>query len=542
MNDNFKDNRLTMRTLNTLLFLLILPLLANSQDRQADSLVLVEIYHQLDGSNWQNPENWLSDESLDEWKGIQMENDRVVKLEIIQQNAVGPFPDQILGLDQLHTFEIRSAEISGDIPADLVQLTKLSRFILSSTGIEGEMPNFWTQFPDLKTLSLSIGNLTGSLPDLPNGLFLVSFQGNKLSGPIPVSWEGNDLGDINISANELTGNFDVFSTWPNLRKVDLDNNNWDTALLPTWIDDNPILNRFSCSDCNIIGDLPSELDFSQHYNLAGMFLNNNQLTGDITLLFPPEDTDTELYLSVSGNQFEGEFPAHLVKGLSRLIIQFNNYSTITEFGDIMLDVCNIKGNKFTYETLMPVQEFVTNFEDIPLQYKSQQSTLTADSLMFDISTDLTILAGDNHPNTVYEWVKNNVIIEGETGPELTVTIDGHEDNGIYFCNMTNPDFPELNLRRNSIHVNWNPITSTKNILSIDVKVYPNPTKDFIKIELPEYTGNISFQIISMDGHVVREGVLSGTNNINVQNLNNGIYIMNAQLDNNQLFQKLIEKF
>lgn len=529
-----------MKTISTLLFLISLPFLANSQTRQADSLILVDVYNQLNGPNWNDPENWLSSLPLDEWKGIRVENDRVTKFEIIQQNAVGPFPNQIVGLDQLNTFEIRSAEISGEIPDDLPQLSKLSRFILSSTGIGGEMPNFWIRFPELNTLGLSQGNMTGSLPDLPQGLFLVTFQGNMLSGSIPQSWQGNDLGNINISSNELTGNYDVFSTWPNVTKLELDRNNWDPAPLPTWIDDNIDLNRFSCNDCNIIGDLPSELDFSQHYNFTGIFLSDNELSGDITLLFPPEDTSSPLYLSVSNNNFEGEFPAHLVKGISRLVIQFNNYSTITDFGDIFLDVCNIKGNKFTYETLTTVQEYVTNYENIPLQYSSQQPTLAIDSLVISESTDVTIQAGDNHPNTTYEWVKNNVTIEGETGPELNITIDESSDNGIYYCKMTNSDFPDLDLRRNFVHVDWNPTTALKNNIDLDAKVFPNPTSDFIAVDLPDHNGTVSFKLRSMDGRVVRAGMLSENQIIDVHDLIQGSYMLKLRLGKDQFVQKIIK--
>ena len=514
-----------MKLLYSLLILFTIPYLTIAQNREADSLILVQVYNQLDGPNWNNPENWLSSAPLEEWKGIHIELDRVTKLEIIQQDAIGPFPDQILGLDQLHTFEIRNGEISGDIPIELTQLVKLKRFVLSATGIGGEMPNIWTQFPDLKTLSLSQGNITGSLPDLPNGLSLVTFQGNQLTGPIPQSWEQNDLSNLNISFNQLTGNFDILSTWTNLLKIDLDANNWDSSTLPTWIDDNIELISFSCNNCNLYGDLPTELDFTQHSIYDGMFLNDNQLSGDITILFPPANTGSTLYLSVSQNNFEGEFPAHLVNGFSRVIIQNNNYSSITDFGDVFLNSFNMKGNKFNYEALIPVQEYITNYDSIPINYENQQETLTPDTLIFSETTVLTIEAGDNHPNTVYEWLKNNQVLEGETSSTLTLTLEDTFDAGTYYCKMTNIDFPELDLRREAVRIIWDTTSRVEVEENSDIKIFPNPTSVYIQIYHKDSVIK-NYQLYNSQGILLESKNYLGT--IDINDLPSGLYYL--QLD------------
>ena len=73
----------------TILILLALTTLAYGQDRQADSLILVQVYNQLDGPNWNSPDNWLTAAPLEEWKGITVTNDRVTNLSIISQNPTG---------------------------------------------------------------------------------------------------------------------------------------------------------------------------------------------------------------------------------------------------------------------------------------------------------------------------------------------------------------------------------------------------------------------------------------------------------------------
>ena len=141
-----------MKSIYTLLFLLAVQLITTAQDRQADSLILVQVYNQLDGPNWISPDNWLTSAPLEEWKGINIQNDRVVTLGIINQNPTGPFPDQIIGLDMLSSFEVRSGNMTGSLPAELVQLPNLTRFSVSGNDMSGEIPNIWTQFENLRFL------------------------------------------------------------------------------------------------------------------------------------------------------------------------------------------------------------------------------------------------------------------------------------------------------------------------------------------------------------------------------------------------------
>lgn len=85
-----------------LLLLLALPLLSAAQDRQADSLILLEIYSQLDGPNWRTSER------QEFWNGMTVQDGRVTGLSFINQNVAGPFPEQITGLDQLQAYEVRT--------------------------------------------------------------------------------------------------------------------------------------------------------------------------------------------------------------------------------------------------------------------------------------------------------------------------------------------------------------------------------------------------------------------------------------------------
>ena len=64
---------------------------------------------------------------------------------------------------------------------------------------------------------------------------------------------------------------------------------------------------------------------------------------------------------------------------------------------------------------------------------------------------------------------------------------------------------------------------------LTIKIFPNPTRDFITIEINEPTTNLSrnlgIQIINAYGQIVKEAFISNTEKINVSDLSSGIYFV-----------------
>jgi hypothetical protein len=58
---------------------------------------------------------------------------------------------------------------------------------------------------------------------------------------------------------------------------------------------------------------------------------------------------------------------------------------------------------------------------------------------------------------------------------------------------------------------------------MSVSVYPNPASDFINVNVSGLD-RVMFEVVSMTGARVMEGTLNGSNNqLNVSNLNDGVY-------------------
>jgi hypothetical protein len=142
-----------------------------------DREILVTFYNALDGPNWANSENWLTDAPLGEWDGVRTDdNGRVIWL---QMGGSGS-----------------RQELSGEIPLELIDLGALEILGLSdySGGLRGEIPPEFGNFPNLEYLSLGGSGLTGEIPpELGNlsNLRDLSIEGNGLTGGIPP-----ELGDL----------------------------------------------------------------------------------------------------------------------------------------------------------------------------------------------------------------------------------------------------------------------------------------------------------------------------------------------------------
>ena len=76
----------------------------------------------------------------------------------------------------------------------------------------------------------------------------------------------------------------------------------------------------------------------------------------------------------------------------------------------------------------------------------------------------------------------------------------------------------------------------------DVSVYPNPSKDFIKIELSDNSSCQSIEIYSIDGRLVETfPETSSQPTIKIVNLTAGVYIMKVRLSDGKEYAERIIK-
>jgi len=150
-------------------------------DIKSDSLALVALYHSTDGSNWTNGDNWLSG-PVSDWYGITVVNNRVVKIDLHNNNLVGPIPEKIGDLNQLSELVLVGNQISGAIPNTIGNLVNLTTCALDKNRLTGNIP---AEIKNLKKLTYFIlySNSLSGLPDLSllSALSELHIQNNKFT-------------------------------------------------------------------------------------------------------------------------------------------------------------------------------------------------------------------------------------------------------------------------------------------------------------------------------------------------------------------------
>lgn len=131
---------------------------------------------------------------------------------------------------------------------------------------------------------------------------------------------------------------------------------------------------------------------------------------------------------------------------------------------------------------------------------------------------------------------NGIKIEGN-GYGLILP-DTKIDNGYFFMYTDNNVLPNGKIANNE---ELSPIKNKElkiNNSVEEIKIYPNPTGDFINIRTNELIKSVV--IINMEGKIIRT-LNDNFNQINVQNLPNGSYILKMELADKFLIKKFIKK-
>ncbi|PWA79506.1 receptor like protein 7 [Artemisia annua] len=184
-------------------------------------------------------------------------NRALQSLVISGTNFYGGIPESIGNLKNLYQIELHTNNFSGGIPKSMENLTQLSYLDLSSNKFIGKIPSF-KPCKNLTHIDLSRNGLSGIIPsdhfqDLHN-LVKVNLRINGFNGSVPSS---------------------LFSL-PNVKQIDLSNNNFDGLLPNSSI---PLLEWLDLSSNNLKGEIPRS--FFELGQLSVLLLSSNNLSGVI---------------------------------------------------------------------------------------------------------------------------------------------------------------------------------------------------------------------------------------------------------------------
>ncbi len=238
------------------------------EDSAEDREVLVGLYDGLDGENWTNSTNWLTERPVREWHGVTSDASGRVdglllewngmtgelpkelgtltslkRLELGNNNLTGEIPKELGNLSNLETLLLHSNRLDGEIPTELVHLSNLEALVLSSNQLTGEIPDTLSSLTNLRVLTLDVNQLTGEIPNVLGNLTkleLLALSANRLSGEIPTEL-GNlsNLVTLLLGFNWLTGEIpEELGNLSNLGKLTLYDNQF-SGCIPVKLRDVP---------------------------------------------------------------------------------------------------------------------------------------------------------------------------------------------------------------------------------------------------------------------------------------------------------------
>lgn len=311
--------------------------------------VLEAIYHAMDGPNWQGQYGWLTNSPLRNWYGVLVEDGRVQKLVLPNNNLSGAIPPEIGYLAAPEFFNFSHNRITA-VPPEIGRLSSLLGLWLNNNQITavpaeiGELASlrFW-RFGENQLTSLppEIGNLT-NLKEL-------SLWRNQLSGPIPPEL-GNltNIMWLSLGYNNFTGPIPrELGNLANLTRLTLVDNDLE-GLIPPELGNLANLTELSLSQNRLTGSIPAALGNLD--SLERLYLSGNNLTGRIPQALG--NLANLLFLGLSGNRLSGAIPPELgnLSNLKSLSLRSNQLdgSIPPELGNLAsVDRLDLFGNNLT---------------------------------------------------------------------------------------------------------------------------------------------------------------------------------------------------
>ena len=149
-------------------------------------------------------EKWRVDVGPEKWRGVTMENGRVVKLELEGVGLTGAVPAEIEQLTSLTRLNLRGNRLTS-LPAEIGQLTSLTVLDLRSNKLTSVPAEIW-QLTSLTVLTLEGNRLTSVPPEIGRltSLEKLDLFGNELTSLPAEIGQLTSLKWLSLAYNQLT--------------------------------------------------------------------------------------------------------------------------------------------------------------------------------------------------------------------------------------------------------------------------------------------------------------------------------------------------
>ncbi len=330
----------------------------------------------------------------------------------VYNNQLSQLPSEIGNLSNLSELFVSNNHLS-EIPSEIENLNNLSKLYVYNNQLS-QLPSEIGNLSNLSELFVSNNHLSeipseiGNLNNLSK-LYLYNNQLSQLPSEIGSL---NNLSELYLYNNQLSQLPSEIGSLNNLSKLYLSNNH--LSEIPPEIGNLNNLERlFLCN--NKLVQIPPEI--GNLNNLEWLFLCNNKL-----VQIPPEigNLNNLSWLGLNNNQLN-QIPPEIgnLTNLSQLYLQNNQLDFLSL--EILLSSLPISVFNYAPQT----------------KIRSQQ----VGTLQLNVPFKMMVSAGGM--NTQYQWYKDEVLLPNQTDSVLLISSPEIEDAGIYVCDASNSDFPDL---------------------------------------------------------------------------------------------------
>ncbi|MDE0075394.1 MAG: M66 family metalloprotease [Gammaproteobacteria bacterium] len=155
-----------------------------------DREILEMLHAATGGRDWIDSGNWLTDAPLEEWRGVEVNDQgRVVELRLWDNGLAGRLPPELGDLAHLEYLRLSDNGLTGAIPPEFGDLSGLAHLALDGNGLSDPIPPELGGLPALEELRVENNDLSGPVPPELGGLASLrglGLTGNpRMAGPLP---------------------------------------------------------------------------------------------------------------------------------------------------------------------------------------------------------------------------------------------------------------------------------------------------------------------------------------------------------------------
>ncbi|MCC6286880.1 MAG: T9SS type A sorting domain-containing protein [Chitinophagaceae bacterium] len=475
----------------------------------------------------------------------------MIELVLDHNKLTGQLPVSLGRMARMTDLILSNNQLSGVIPKELGR-TWLHDLNLSYNQFSGSLPPELATIPDLLALRLNNNSFSGSIPSgyFPLVCYIIDLSNNNLTGALPGDFGNNaTVVSVNVGNNQISGQVpSSVANLTNLQSLELDSNQIQGSL-PTSLGNLQKLVRLNINNNKLSGSIPPGL--CNLSNLQAVNLSNNLFTfsgmecigkkNDESIVtdysYKNQKTldlnNNNSILSVSADGTLSKNTYILYK--EGVVVQTQNGDStfqVSESGDYWIEVHNVEANGLVlYSSRQNVGSVI-----LPLTWLDFTAVNCSNNVCLEWKTT-------NELNTAYFDVERsadgiafekigNVPSANKPGEHTYNLKDYTPFYGINYYRIKQTDKDGAYTFSKIVNVNINAAGVAR--------LTPNPANNYFVLKGILKAEKID--VFNISGQLVKQWTsVAGNQQLNISNLQPGIYIIKVIADKNETSHKLIKQ-